>query len=146
MVHRMIRAIPTACWGALFLLSCHSISHELQYARGYLAAALVGSTLIGVGPLNSILASRALRSIAEISFALYIIHPLSHFGRLGSGGPIEKYLKRILSFAISFGLAYLSTYYYERHWINLGKSWARRFDRVPPAGVAWTRPETRLIV
>ena len=145
-VHRMIRALPSACWLALFLLSCHSVSHELQYARGYLAAALVGSTLIDRGRLNSILASRTLRYIAEISFALYIIHPLSHFGRLGSGGPVEKYSKRILCFAISFGLAHLSTYYFERHWIHLGKRWARRFDRVPPVAKAWTRPETRLIV
>jgi hypothetical protein len=40
---------------------------------------------------------------------------------LGSGEDLEKYIKRPLLFMVLFALAHLSTFYYEKQWIALGK-------------------------
>ena len=67
------------------------------------------------------LKSRFLVYVAGISYALYVIHPMLAASWLGSGDLIEKYAKRPLLFAALFLLAHLSTGYYERRWIALGK-------------------------
>lgn len=106
----------------LFLLSCHPDSGWANYPRPYLAALLVGSTLYRDRPaLAAALASRPLRYIAEISYALYVFHPMLAESWLGAGDKAVKYLKRPLLFAALFLTAHLSTYYYERYWIALGK-------------------------
>ena len=71
--------------------------------------------------------------LAGISYALYVIHPMLAHSWLGSGDVIEKYAKRPLLFAVLFCLAHLSTYYYERRWIDFGKSLASR-SRSEPGG------------
>jgi peptidoglycan/LPS O-acetylase OafA/YrhL len=107
---------------ALFTASSLVLGGPIEYARPYLAALLVGSTLIGTpAAFGGVLTTKPLAYIAEISYALYIIHPLAADTWLGSGGKLVKYAKRPLLFAVTFALAHVSTRYYERRWIEWGK-------------------------
>jgi len=118
----------------LLVLASHDRLPWLEYARPYIAASLVGCTLVrSHGWFSSLLSSEPLRYMANISYAIYVIHPITMTGWLGSGGTLVRYLKRPLCFALSFLGAHLSTQYYESFWIKLGKRWSKRFDppRVP---------------
>ncbi|MBC7499648.1 MAG: acyltransferase [Herminiimonas sp.] len=106
----------------LLALSSHPSTGFLNYLRPYIAAILVGTTLFTPPPrLQAILCSRALRYIATISFAVYVIHHLLIFSWLASGDKWIKYLKRPLLFAATIGLAHASTFYFEQRWIDWGK-------------------------
>jgi peptidoglycan/LPS O-acetylase OafA/YrhL len=60
--------------------------------------------------------------VAGISYALYIWHPMTALGWLGTGGGWERYLiKRPISFALTFLLAHLSTNTLEAWFIRLAK-------------------------
>ena len=123
--------------GALFLASTHAASEWLNYGRPYFAAALVGSSISRPGfPATGLLRSRALAYIAATSYALYIVHPLLASTWLGSGDKLVHYAKRPLLIVAIFGVAHLSTFYYENRWIALGKRWAARFSARPKAAVA----------
>jgi len=51
-----------------------------------------------------------------------VIHPATARGWLEGSGLIDKYLiKRPVSFALTFALAHLSTFYWERPWTRLAK-------------------------
>ena len=128
MMQRWIIRVPLLFWAILFLISCHRSSGPLLYGRNYLAAALVGRSLLVPDHRLAWLESRPMRYLAEISFALYVIHVVAGYGWLNSGDKVTKYLKRPISLAIIFALAHLSTFYYERSWIALGKRWARSWD------------------
>lgn len=121
-----VRSVPLPAWAAAFAVSCHPVGGAVQYARPYLAASLVGHTLWSADFINVLLQKRLFRYIAEISYALYIVHQFTMYGWLGSGETAERYLKRPLCFALTFGLAHLSTFAYERRWIALGKRLSRR--------------------
>ena len=108
----------------LLLLSCHKLGGPLNYARPYFAAALVGSTLYQANLLRRLLMMRWLAYVAAISYALYIVHPLTLHGWLASGNKWVMYAKRPLCFVISFGLAHLSTFTWEKYWIGRGKAWS----------------------
>jgi peptidoglycan/LPS O-acetylase OafA/YrhL len=55
-----------------------------------------------------------LKYCASISYALYVIHPLlAHHTWLGSGDLLEKYAKRPLLLLVLFGMAHLSTRFFE---------------------------------
>lgn len=108
----------------LFLiLSAHPEGGGLNYFRPYIAMLLIGSTLFGENKIwiNRILSSKFLFYIASISFALYVIHGGLRVTWLAEGDTLEKYIKRPLFVAVTFFLAHLSTFYYERYWIKLGK-------------------------
>ena len=101
----------------LLVASSHENAEAIAYFRPYLAAALVGSSLISSPPwLSRCLRSSTARYVADVSFALYVIHPYTLSGWLGSGETWQRYAKRPLVFALLFGLAHLSTFYYERWW------------------------------
>ena len=107
---------------AMLALSSHPAMGFLNYLRPYIAAMLVGTTLFTPPPrMGAILCSRTLRYIAAISFAVYVIHHLFMFSWLASGDKLVKYLKRPLLFAVTLGLAHVSTFHFERRWIDLGK-------------------------
>jgi peptidoglycan/LPS O-acetylase OafA/YrhL len=90
---------------------------------------LVGASISRPGfPASQLLRSRILAYIAEISYALYVVHPILSHTWLGSGATFVKYLKRPLLLLAIVGVAHLSTFYYEHRWIALGKHWARRFS------------------
>jgi peptidoglycan/LPS O-acetylase OafA/YrhL len=107
---------------ALLLVACHPDSGAFNYFRPYLAAALVGATLLGA-PRRSwkFLEGRALAYLAAISFALYVIHPLLAHSWLGSGDTLTKYAKRPLLLATLFALTHLSTFHFEKRCIASGR-------------------------
>ena len=106
----------------ILIVSCHPDSGFMNYFRPYLAATVVASTLYSPLPsVTKFLNLKILVYLAAVSFALYVIHPVLTHTWLGSGEVIEKYAKRPLFFAVLFFLAHLSTFYYEKYWINLWK-------------------------
>ena len=109
------------------LAVCYFADTPLAYARPYAVALLVGSTLAGAPALlDKLLTSRPAAYIAAVSYALYVFHALLTSTWLGSGEDLERYLKRPLLFAATFALAHLSTYYFEKHFIDWGKALTRR--------------------
>ena len=109
----------------LLVLSAHPMGGDLNYFRPYIAMLIVGSTLFKEKSSWSSqwLNSRVLIYIAGISYALYVLHAgLSHTW-LGQGNTLEKYSKRPLLLAATFLLAHISTHFYEKYWIELGKRW-----------------------
>jgi len=75
----------------------------------------VGASLTGAPAfLNRILVSKPMAYVAEVSYALYVIHGVLSATWLGSGERLEKYLKRPLLFGATFALAHLSTFYFEQ--------------------------------
>jgi peptidoglycan/LPS O-acetylase OafA/YrhL len=115
---------------ALWLLSCHPIGGALGYGRPWFAMAVVAGLLFRAeGRLRRICRHPALGYVAGISYALYIWHPATALGWLGTGGGFTRYLiKRPISFAATFALAHLSTRVFESRFIAA----ARRFGRNRP--------------
>jgi peptidoglycan/LPS O-acetylase OafA/YrhL len=112
----------------LFAAATHPFFGPLDYLRPYFAAGLVGVTLMGrESYFNPVLRSRVLAYIAEISYALYVIHPLLGHTWLGSGGAVAKYAKRPLLFIVLFAVSHASTYWYEHRWIDWGKRLSARW-------------------
>lgn len=124
--------VPFPVIGALWLLSCHPSGLALNYLRPYLAAALVGVSMMkNSGVVQSMLASRALRYFAEVSYAVYVIHGPLRTGWFSEGSSIERYLiKRPITLLLTFGLAHLSTFYYENRMIDLGKRLTKPRDKL----------------
>jgi peptidoglycan/LPS O-acetylase OafA/YrhL len=121
----------------LLLASTDSVAGPLNYLRPYIAALLVGRTLVGsTTALHAPLRSRVLAYIAAISYALYVVHPLLGATWLGSGSTVLKYAKRPLLIMATFGVAHLSTFYYESRWIALGKRLSNRQGKGPSIRVA----------
>jgi len=113
----------------LLLASCHPSLGALNYARPYIAALLIGSTILrSQDGLQRLLCGRILGYLAQISFALYVIHPLTVSGWMGSGDEVVRYTKRIGSFVLTFLFAHISTFYYEKFWIGLGHRLAAQID------------------
>jgi peptidoglycan/LPS O-acetylase OafA/YrhL len=105
-----------------FVASC-PFAGWCMYFRPYAAVFLVGVVLsLDKDSLTNLLASRPMRYIARISYALYVIHPVTAQGWWNEGSIFDKYvLKRPISFAITFFLAHLSTFHWEQLWLNAGK-------------------------
>lgn len=109
------------------LASCHPEGGWMAFLRPYLAALLVGQSLYAAPRrLVVIFSHRAVVYIAEISYALYVVHGLARHTWLGSGDTLERYLKRPLLFIVTFGVAHISTYHFEKHFMTLGKKLSRR--------------------
>jgi len=114
----------------ILLLSCDDRFGPLTYARPYLAALLIGSTILRRRDLmQRLLCGPALAYLAKISYALYVIHPATTFGWLGEGDVAVRYTKRIGSFILSFAFAHFSTNYYEKYWIAVGHRLAERIEK-----------------
>jgi peptidoglycan/LPS O-acetylase OafA/YrhL len=132
-VKGIIARLPVILIFGLLLASAHANGGVLNYFRPYLAMLLIAVTLFAsqVKDLDktsksskwvmSMLNSRILFYLASVSYALYVIHGLLTSTWLGEGELIEKYMKRPLLLGITFLLAHLSTFYYEKYWIDLGK-------------------------
>jgi peptidoglycan/LPS O-acetylase OafA/YrhL len=111
----------------LYTLSCLPSLDAMNYLRPYLAVALVGSTIVQPHTqFHPLLCNRRLAYVATISYALYLIHPLMMYGPMESGGTLMKYAKRPFAIAFTFGLAHLSTFHYEKFWIDFGKRWSKQ--------------------
>lgn len=113
----------------LLLASCHPAFATLNYARPYFAALLIGSTIPrSSDAFQKLLCGPLLGYLAEISYALYVIHPLTYSGWLGEGDVTVRYTKRVGSFLLSFAFAHFSTRKYEKYWIGLGHRLAARIE------------------
>lgn len=112
----------------LLLLVCSNpLAGGFCYIRPYVAAIMIGATLIQSESRFSVfLSNKYFKYIAGISFAVYVWHLLIASSWLGSGPILEKYLKRPILILAVFLIAHISTFYYEKPMINLGKRMLRR--------------------
>lgn len=111
----------------VLLLSSHTAMGALNYGRPYFAALLIGSTIASSdGLLQKLLRGKPLAYLARVSFAVYVIHPLTYSGWMGAGDVFVRYTKRLGSFFLTFLFAHFSTSYYERYWNDLGHRLAGR--------------------
>jgi peptidoglycan/LPS O-acetylase OafA/YrhL len=114
----------------LLLVTCLPAAAELHYLRPYVAASIIGVTLFNPDSrLVPWLSHRWMIYIASISYALYVIHMFLMTTWLGSGDIAEKYLKRPLLLFVLFVSAHLSTFYYEKRWIALGRRISEKLHR-----------------
>jgi peptidoglycan/LPS O-acetylase OafA/YrhL len=130
-------ALAAASWAA----TSHPSGAWLQYLRPYASMALLAATLwLRPGGLLSALGSAPLRYIARISYALYIVHPLTaQHGWWNEGSILERYiLKRPAGLVLTFVAAHLSTAYWEQVWTRAVRRWIARLRarRVSPAVAA----------
>jgi peptidoglycan/LPS O-acetylase OafA/YrhL len=135
----------------LLAAACHPDAGALAYARPYAAAVILMSLLAAPeSRASAFLSIRPLQYVARISFALYVIHPLLAVGWWNSGTTLERYLvKRPLGLAITFALAHLSSFWFERFWMRLartavsGAAAGRRADAAPGVTKAALAEERR---
>ena len=107
------------------------------YIRPYIAVLVVASTLYRANDLlRRTLTGSVLGYIAKISYALYVIHPLT---RIEHASFAIKLIGRIFSFAATFIFAHLSTTYYESRWIKLGHKLSRKLHTKPPSDILVSR-------
>ena len=111
----------------LWLVSSSPYSGWCQYLRPYATVSLLAVILcLGDTLLATFLASRPMRYIAATSYALYVIHPLTIHGWWNEGSIFDRYvLKRPISFAMTFAAAHISTFYWERPWLQAGRQWIK---------------------
>lgn len=118
-----------------WFLSASPYSGWFQYMRPYASASVLAAVLChDKTTLARILSSAAFRYIATISYALYVIHPITFHGWFNQGSTFERYfLKRPISFAMTFVAAHLSTFYWERPCLEMVHKWIhdRRLRRSP---------------
>jgi peptidoglycan/LPS O-acetylase OafA/YrhL len=133
---RLVMFGAAACWA----VASHSSAGSFQCLRPYATAVLLFASIqYGRVSPNTVLCSRPLRYIADISYALYVIHPATAYGWMNEGGSYARYfLKRPISFVLTFGLAHLSTFHLERNAQNFAKAWLRkrRADKLVAAAPA----------
>ena len=120
----------------LWLGSCRVDLMPLPLLRPWLAMWLVAACFVQPYRwVSAILSLRALAFVAGISYALYVIHPITMHGWLGEGERFELYMvKRPISFALTFGLAWLSTRTIERSFNEWGKRVSGRIGNGPKGG------------
>jgi len=133
---RRVSALSFPLLAVLLALACLPITGYLNAFRGLFASLLVGNALLRADSRRfDWLGHRVLRYVGEVSYALYVIHPLTMTGWLGSGGTVERYLKRPVCFAITFALAHASTFWFERWFQDVGKRLSSKPAPRLPAGV-----------
>jgi peptidoglycan/LPS O-acetylase OafA/YrhL len=133
----MLRRTPVVLALTALLLCSHPAAGPMLYLRPYAAALVIGCSLYELPKTaERLLTSRPMAYIAEISYALYVIHGILAATWLGSGGTLEKYTKRPLLFLVAFALAHLSTRYFERPFVR----WARKLS--PRGGGKMTQVES----
>jgi peptidoglycan/LPS O-acetylase OafA/YrhL len=126
--HGRYSAVLIAAAASAWFISSSPYSGWCQYLRPYATASLVAIVLFyRATPFCTLLASRPMRYIAAISYALYIIHPLTIHGWWNEGSLADRYiLKRPISFLLTFAAAHVSTFYWERPWMEAGRRWIKR--------------------
>lgn len=111
------------------LFAANTLCGPLDYLRPYLVSCMVGSTIFRDRRTTEFLKARPMAYIAEISYALYIFHPVAMW--LEPGSKLVKYALRIPELVAVFGLAHLSTFHFEAFWIRKGKEWGKARVLVP---------------
>jgi peptidoglycan/LPS O-acetylase OafA/YrhL len=139
-----LKRLPVWPLGVLLIICSHPDSGPMMYLRPYAAAFLVGASLGNCPPrLKRLLVSKPMAYVAEVSYALYVIHGMLAASWLGTGDRLDRYLKKPLLFGATFLLAHVSTRYFEqpitravRRMTSSGR--AKR----PPAGLASPQPSS----
>ena len=129
--------VAAAFWTA----TSHPSGAWLQYLRPYASMTLLAATLsLRPSSLLSALGSTPLCYMARISYALYIVHPLTaQHGWWNEGSICERYLlKRPAGLLLTFIAAHLSTFYWEQRWTRAARRWiaclrARKVRTMPAA-------------
>jgi peptidoglycan/LPS O-acetylase OafA/YrhL len=112
---------------ALALLTADVRLSPISYLRPYTTAVMIGATLYSApSRLTAMLSSKPARYIATISYAIYVVHGIAMASWLGSGSKLVMYAKRPLLVAVTFTIAHISTFYFEK---PISK-WVRSF-RIP---------------
>ena len=113
---------------AIVAAACTYAFYEpLGYARPYAIALMIGATLWQAPRwVKLILESRIAAYIATISYALYVFHGMLSHTWLGAGETLEKYAKRPLLLGLTWAAAHVSTFYYEKRFIDLGRRFTKR--------------------
>jgi peptidoglycan/LPS O-acetylase OafA/YrhL len=122
----------------MWAISAWPLADALQYFRPYTTGLLLLAGLhYGAANPETLLASRPMRYIATISYALYVIHPATAHGWMSEGSTMTKYLlKRPISFALTFILAHLSTFYWENRWQLAARRWLQKRRPITSAEIA----------
>jgi peptidoglycan/LPS O-acetylase OafA/YrhL len=113
---------------AFWFISSSPYSEWVQYLRPYATVLFLGTVLcLGESLIVTVLSSRPLRYVATISYALYVIHPITVAGWWNEGSIVDRYLfKRPISFFMTFIAAHVSTFYWERPCQNAGRQWIKQ--------------------
>jgi peptidoglycan/LPS O-acetylase OafA/YrhL len=117
--------------GVALLAASHPLLPEWNYVRPYLAAATIGTSLYSSPEwMRRLWTGAAARYVAEVSYALYVVHGMLTATWLGGidASTFERYARRPLLIAATFALAHLSTFYYEQRFTALGKRLARHLS------------------
>lgn len=111
----ILKHLPVWPFAIALFISSSPYGGPFMYLRPYAGALLVGASLNNApAMLNRVLISRRMAYIAEISYALYVIHGVLVATWLGSGNHLIRDLKRPLLIAVTFALAHVSTRYFEQ--------------------------------
>lgn len=135
---RAFRPHPGLCIGilAILFLSGHPESGWLQYLRPYFAGAAVGVSLYSA-PLmmERIFTSAPASYLAKVSYAVYVVHGMLTATWLGGeqASKTTRYLLRPVLAAATFAVAHVSTFHYEKYWIQWGKRLAGRAGKRSPS-------------
>ena len=104
-------------------------SGVLGYARPYFAGAAIFASLYAFPrPLYRLWTCKTARYVAQISYALYVVHGMLTATALGGEdvSKIEKYLLRIPLALLTWLISHCSTFYYEKAAIGLGRQLAEK--------------------
>jgi peptidoglycan/LPS O-acetylase OafA/YrhL len=125
----------------LWFISAWPLADAFQYFRPYTTGLLLLTALhYGAANSTTLLASRPLRYIATISYALYVIHPATAHGWMSEGSTVTKYLlKRPISFAVTFFFAHLSTFHWESWWQSAARRWIQKRRSISSAEIMSAR-------
>ncbi len=119
---------PAVVSGAFLLVLASSYPRlgAICFLRPYLAMLCIGtSLLLSECWIRRLLESRPMAYLAEISYAVYIWHVGLEGTWFGSGDKRMKYLKRPALVLMTWALSHLSTRYFEKYFIGLGKRLTR---------------------
>lgn len=121
------RAMVFVAAMALLFVACQPGSGWIAYLRPYLSAGMIGITVFDPQRgLYALLRTRLLRFVASISYSLYVLHSTMMVGWFDPASKILKYERRALGFPALFLFAWVSTHFWETHWIAFGKAVIRR--------------------
>jgi peptidoglycan/LPS O-acetylase OafA/YrhL len=113
---------------ALALFACsYPPFGAMLYLRPYAGALVLTSAIYALDDVaERLLVNRPMAYIAEVSYALYIFHGMLTSTWLGSGVAWEKYVKRPVLFGVTFGLAHISTFYFEKPVTKWARLWSAK--------------------
>lgn len=134
---------PLLMMAALAVASLAPPHPVLFVLRPYIAALFIGALIYNQhAGATKAMASAKWQWISKHAYALYIIHPFLLLTWLSSGDKLTMYMKRPLLFLALFGLAYFSTKYFEKYFIQMSKQWLQTRKSAKPKPILAPTPST----